>query len=297
MEQDPAAVSALLRPPPSNWLTRRRRAGRAVAAARPAQRRRPLRRRGLRPLHDARPSPPSLRRQRASGGLRPPHSGPAQSGSSCADSGSRWTVAWALVRSADAGHDVATAPSARRTGSALRASGTTASTRPARSRAGMVTVMAWAGTASSAAKWPSSPVAAGRRPRARPPSRRAVVEVGDRRVVEGQVAVLPDAEAAQVERVGPQQPGVAGHSASASPRPSTSRRPRPRRSTMRSRIQRWNPAGWSGPTPTYSSMWKTTVSDQGTPSVSSTSACDERELRVPVANIAWATPRAPRQPA
>ena len=63
-------------------------------------------------------------------------------------------------------------------------------------------------------------------------------------------------------------------------------------STMRSRIQRWNPAGWSGPTPTYSSMWKTTVSAQGTPSVSCTSACTKASWELPVANMTWAVPRA-----
>src|ERR1700733_13843796 len=61
---------------------------------------------------------------------------------------------------------------------------------------------------------------------------------------------------------------------------------------IRSRIQRWKPAGWSGPTPTYSSMWKTTVSDHGTPSVSSISVWTKASWELPVANIAWATPRA-----
>ena len=61
---------------------------------------------------------------------------------------------------------------------------------------------------------------------------------------------------------------------------------------MRSRIQRWKPAGWSGPTPTYSSMWKTTVSAQGTPSVSWTRACTKASWELPVANMACAVPRA-----
>ena len=61
---------------------------------------------------------------------------------------------------------------------------------------------------------------------------------------------------------------------------------------MRSRIQRWKPAGWSGPTPTYSSMWKTTVSDHGTSAVAWTSASTKASWELPVANIAWATPRA-----
>ena len=64
------------------------------------------------------------------GGLIPPRSAPSI-GSSRAESGSRWMVACAMVRSAEAGQDVATGPvSAARTGSALRASGRMASTRP-----------------------------------------------------------------------------------------------------------------------------------------------------------------------
>src|SRR5580693_6067735 len=39
-------------------------------------------------------------------------------------------------------------------------------------------------------------------------------------------------------------------------------------------------------------MWKTTVSDHGTPAVSRTSAWTNASCELPVANIAWATPRA-----
>ena len=88
-EQDPAVVAVELR-----------RAATALAAAfdgvrgdqwrrsGTAQRRRPLRHRGLQPLLAARPSPPPLRRHRASGGLIPADGVP-QSGSKRADSGSR----------------------------------------------------------------------------------------------------------------------------------------------------------------------------------------------------------------
>ena len=74
----------------------------------------------------------------------------------------------------------------------------------------MVTVMAWVGTASRSGKWPSLTCwrAAGRLELDHLDVER-VVEVGHRRVVEGQVPVLADAEAAQVERVLPQQVGVA----------------------------------------------------------------------------------------
>ncbi len=61
---------------------------------------------------------------------------------------------------------------------------------------------------------------------------------------------------------------------------------------MRSWIQRWKPAGWSGPIPTYSSMWKTTVSDHGTPAVACTSSRTKSNCELPVANMAWAVPRA-----
>ena len=72
-----------------------------------------------------------------------------------ADSGSRNTVAWGVRWRMEAGHAVLTGPSsAARTGSALRASGTMARTRSARSSAGMVTVMAWAGTSASVGEVP-----------------------------------------------------------------------------------------------------------------------------------------------
>src|SRR6516165_11225009 len=61
---------------------------------------------------------------------------------------------------------------------------------------------------------------------------------------------------------------------------------------MRVRIQCWKPEGWSAPTPTYSSIWKTTTSDHGTLAVSLTSAWTNASCELPVANMAWATPRA-----
>ena len=123
----------------------------------------------------------------------------------------------------DAGHEVVTGPSrAARTGSALRASGTMARTRAARSRAGMVTVIAWSGTSSSVAKCPS--LTCWRRQAASSVTTftsRAVVEVGHRRVVEGQVPVLADAQAAEVER----ECGAAGRrSARTRPRAGPARR-------------------------------------------------------------------------
>ena len=75
--------------------------------------------------------------------------GRRQPGSSRADSGSRWILACPIVRRAEAGQVVPTGPvRASRTGTALRNSGTTASTRPARSKAGIVTVTACVGTES-----------------------------------------------------------------------------------------------------------------------------------------------------
>jgi hypothetical protein len=174
---------------------------------------------------------------------------------------------------------------AARTGSALRASGTMASTWPARSRAGMVTVMAWS-------PWP------GRRQVGEvalvdlllPAGRveldhldvERVVEVGHRGVVEGQVPVLADAQAAQVERVAPQQVGVAGALGLGVAQPlHVVGGPGGRRLDDALRIQRWKPAGWSGPTPTYSSMWKTTVSDHGTSGCACTSASTKASCELP----------------
>ena len=74
----------------------------------------------------------------------------------------------------------------------------------------MVTVMACAGTSSSPGKWPS--LTCCRRQAASSSTTLTstrVGEIGHRRVVEGQVPVLADPEAAQVERVLPQEAGVA----------------------------------------------------------------------------------------
>ena len=89
-----------------------------------------------------------------------------------------------------------------------------------------------------------------------------------------------------------QKLGVAGR------RPPPGRRAPPRSDaavgaggpTMRSRIQRWKPAGWSGPIPTYSSMWNTTSRARARRGCRVTSASTKASCELPVANMAWATP-------
>ena len=124
-----------------------------------------------------------------------------------ADSRSRYSVAWACVWRIDAGQAVSIGPSsARRTGSAFRASGTMAKTRAGaqqrrnrdRQRVGRHRVdigevtlphlLAPAGVVEL------DDLHVG-----------GIVEVGDRRVVEREVAVLTDPETAEVERMRPQQ--------------------------------------------------------------------------------------------
>ena len=154
--------------PATAWSTTSSRAGTSGTAPRPSLPR-PLarphaagRRDGLRADHPGRSSPSTARVKPVVG------SAGQQAGRVGLEDG---CVARELVRSAEAGQPVATGPvSAARTGSALRASGTMARTRPARSSAGMVTVMAWVGTSSRSGKWPSCDLLArGRPPRARPP--------------------------------------------------------------------------------------------------------------------------------
>ena len=135
-----------------------------------------------------------------------------QTGSSRAESGSRWMVAWSIVRSAVAGQLVAD-----RSGQCgpyrLRPCGPRGRWRApgaARSSAGMVTVMALAGTASMSGKWPSLTCCARQASSSSTTlTSSGSVEVGHRGIVEGQVPVLPDPEAAQVERVALQELGVA----------------------------------------------------------------------------------------
>ncbi len=91
--------------------------------------------------------------------------------------------------------------SAACTGSRLRASGTIAKIRPARSNAGIVTVIAWGGTVRRPREVALPHLlAAARLVEGDDLHVERVVEVSDRGVVEGEVAVLADAEAAEVER-------------------------------------------------------------------------------------------------
>ena len=131
--------------------------------------------------------------------------------SSRPESASKRTVAWAVRCRIDAGHAVVTGPAVpRRTGRPCGPRAPRPAPDRARSRAGMVTVTACRGTSASLAKWPS--LTCWRRQassRVTTLTSARVVEVGHRGVVEGQVPVLADAQAAQVERVAPQQSGVA----------------------------------------------------------------------------------------
>ena len=131
--------------------------------------------------------------------------------SSDADSASRYSVACGCVRRYDAGHAVVIGPSSaalHRRGLALLGHDREHTT--ARSSAGIVTVIACVGTSSMVAKWPSRDLLAARRRLERDDlDVERIVEVGDRRVVEREVAVLADPAAAQVERVRAQEVGVA----------------------------------------------------------------------------------------
>ena len=121
-----------------------------------------------------------------------------------------------------------------------------------------------------------------------------VVEVGDRRVVERQMPVLTDAEAAQVEWVPAQEPRVAvalGFGVARAPRRSTPRwgGPVPRCARGSSA---GSPPGGLGRRRRTRPCGRPRCRAQGTPAVSSTSACTKASWEFPVANITWATPRA-----
>ena len=142
--------------------------------------------------------------QRLSGAAAPPSRGRGRRWRGACAGGSRPGTTWRPGP-----------PGRARTGSALRASGTTARTRSARSSAGMVTVMARAGTSASVGEVALVDLlAAARRVELDHLDVQRVVEVGHRRVVEGQVAVLADPEAAQVERVLASSSAYRAHSAS-----------------------------------------------------------------------------------
>ncbi len=127
--QDPATVAAELQNAALRLAEAFERVdGWAVAAKGSAQRRRPVQRRHVQPLPGARPGPPSLRRDGGAGSHRvtpvfglPARGGrPVNRGRSRAESGSRWIVAWSIVRSAVAGQLVVTgAVRAVSTGSGL----------------------------------------------------------------------------------------------------------------------------------------------------------------------------------
>src|SRR5581483_10812854 len=119
----------------------------------------------------------------------------------------------------------------------------------------------------------------------------SVGEISDGRVVERQVPVLTDAEHAHVDGVAAQEPLVPRALRLGVSEPVEVVRGRGRH-PVRDALPDppLEPRGWSGPAPTYSSMWNTVTCGHGT-SGATTRMSTNANCELPVANMALALPR------